>query len=60
MRIQYTCPIDPDVVLFEDDMFHVKMFVPDRIETCPKCGRSYFKEDCIETMPDIEVSDDED
>lgn len=60
MKTQYVCPVDPDVVLFEEDMFQVKMFKPDRIETCPKCGRSYFKNDCRVKLPGTRGNNNED
>lgn len=54
----YCCPIDVDQVLYSVDinedksntmaefgLFHIP--VPERPETCPKCGKSYLKWECI-------------
>ena len=52
MWTQYVCPVDPDVVLFEDeDQLYTKMILADRIVTCPKCGNSYFKSQCRARLP---------
>lgn len=51
-EIVYCCPKDQDQVLFVEesqsrDVGTIKMLVPESPKTCPKCGKSYYKYECI-------------
>lgn len=53
-KIFYCCPQDKEVVLYtennvvyDDKKLITKMVIPDRPVTCPKCGKSYYKSECI-------------
>ena len=59
MKMQYVCPIDKDFVLFEDEQYVTKMFVFDHPRTCPKCGKTYFKSECVPLLPPPQEDDDD-
>jgi hypothetical protein len=47
MIVQYSCPKDPEIVLFEVDEGRMELIVfkqPPKL--CPQCGEYYFKEQC--------------
>jgi len=50
-RTLYYCPADEDELLFEEIYDEKRQFdyqPPHELpEVCPKCGRLYFKKDCI-------------
>ena len=58
MKTKYFCPVDNDVVLFEESLTDAKMFAFDRAATCPQCGKSYFKTECVMELP-FDLDDDE-
>lgn len=60
MNTQYVCPIDKDVVLFEDEQYLTKMLDFDNPKTCPRCGKTYSKSECIALLPPPRVDEDDD
>jgi hypothetical protein len=59
MKTQYVCPIDKDFVLFEDEQYLTKMFVFDHPRTCPRCGKMYFKSECVPLLTRTQGYDDD-
>jgi hypothetical protein len=54
--IQYVCPIDNDVVLFEETAGQrgreIEMIRPERPEQCRKCTKHYYKHECVRKESD--------
>lgn len=56
MKLELTCPIHKEVTLFVEYLHRPEFMVFGQAEVCPKCKRSYFKEECIPKV----LRDDED
>lgn len=54
-KIYFACPTDEDVILFEEDMDTMRLMTAERPETCRKCGKSYYKWECL-AKPEDETS----
>lgn len=59
MELKLTCPVHPDVVLFVEHMDRFELIVFGQTKRCPKCGKSYFKEQCQSTAQVTRGDDDE-
>lgn len=46
MEVKLTCPVHHDVVLFTEHLDRMEIIVFGQTRRCPKCGKSYFKEQC--------------
>lgn len=60
MNLKHVCPIDKEVVLFEDEQYLTKMLAFDHPITCPRCGKMYSKSECIPLLPPYQEDDDDD
>ena len=64
-QVRYYCPEDTSQVLYcevvDDTMINVGLIaLVDLPETCPKCGKAYYKWQCIsdDDLDDLSVDED--
>jgi hypothetical protein len=50
--IYFSCPTDQDEILFEEDLNSMKFVMAERPKTCRRCGKSYYKWECVERTGD--------